>query len=136
MARGRDETPDVTAAVARGEIAPIYALCGSEHALRDEALAAIRKAVLDPKTAGFNQDLFELKETAIGRVLETARTMPMMAKRRLVVARGLDEVKAEALEPLLPYIEDPNPSTVLVLVGDKPDTRFRAFAALRKAGYL
>jgi len=86
--------------------------------------------------AGFNHDVFELRETGIGPVLATARTVPMMARRRLVIGKGVDEVKADALEPLAAYVEDPNPSTCLVLVGDKIDVRFRAFVALRKAGYL
>jgi DNA polymerase-3 subunit delta len=60
----------------------------------------------------------------------------MMARRRLVVAKGVDDVKAPDLEPLLPYVQDPNPTTCLVLIGEKIDTRFKVFATLRKAGYL
>ena len=133
----RDESDDVVAAVARGEIDPVYCLAGERY-LVDTALAAIRGAVLAAAGAGasFNQDVYELKETGLAPALTTARTLPMMAKRRLVVGKGIDEVKADVLEPLAAYVEDPNPSTCLVLVGDKIDVRFRAFPALRKAGYL
>jgi DNA polymerase-3 subunit delta len=136
--RGRDDgDDDVVAAVGRGEIAPIYCLSG-ERFLVEAALGAIRGAVLGQAGAGasFNHDVYELKETGVGPAVATARTLPMMARRRLVVGKGIDEVKADALEPLLGYVEDPNPSTCLVLVGDKVDVRYRAFQALRKAGFL
>jgi DNA polymerase-3 subunit delta len=46
-------------------------------------------------------------------------------------------MKADDLAPLANYIEDPNPSTCLVLVGaGKIDGRLRIFQALKKAGYL
>jgi len=131
------QTPDIPAAVARGQIEPLYCLSG-ERFLVDAAVAAIRKAVLAEAgaAAAFNNDSFELKESGIGAVLATAKTLPMMARRRLVIGKGIDEVKAADLDPLAAYAEDPNPSTCLVLVGDKVDVRFRAFQALRKRGYL
>jgi DNA polymerase-3 subunit delta len=129
---------DLIGAIESGQLDPIYALHGAERYLLDRCLAAIRRAVLGEAGAGvsFNYDVFELKESPLARVVNTARTMPMMARRRLVVAKGIDEVKAPELEPLLPYVEDPNPTTCLVLVGEKIDTRFKVFARLRKAGYL
>ena len=131
------QNPDIAAAVARGQIDPIYCLSG-ERFLVDAAVAAVRTAVLAQAgaAAAFNHDVFEIKERGIGTVLATARTLPMMAKRRLVVGKGIDEVKAADLDALAEYAEDPNPSTCLLLIGEKIDVRFRAFQALRKRGYL
>src|SRR3954454_14788109 len=133
-----DGDGDIVAAIERGELDPIYCLHGAERYLLDRCLAAIRQAVLGSAGGGasFNHDVFDLKETPMGRVVSTARTMPMMARRRLVIGKGVDDVKAPDLEPLLPYVQDPNPSTCLVLVGEKIDTRFKVFATLRKAGFL
>jgi DNA polymerase III subunit delta len=138
MASGPQSDGDLIGAIEGGQVDPIYALHGAERYLIDRCLAAIRLAVLGSAGGGasFNYDVFELKETPLARVVNTARTLPMMAKRRLVMAKGIDEVKAPELEPLLPYVQDPNPSTCLVLVGEKIDTRFKVFATLRKAGYL
>jgi DNA polymerase-3 subunit delta len=69
-------------------------------------------------------------------IVNTARTLPMMSPMRLVIARGIDTVKAEALAPLVGYVADPNPSACLVLIGEKVDTRFKAFQTLKKAGFL
>jgi DNA polymerase-3 subunit delta len=129
--------PDILAAVARGEIAPIYCLSGERY-LVDAAAAAIRAAVLAEggAAAAFNNDVFDLKEKGLGPALATARTLPMLAKRRLVVGKAIDEVKAGDLEPLADYADDPNPATCLLLVADKVDVRFKAFQTLKKRGYL
>ena len=129
--------PDVAAAVARGEIDPVYCLSGERY-LVDATAAAIRAAVLAEAgaAAAFNANVFELKEKGIGTALATARTLPMLAKRRLVVGRSIDEVKAAELEPLCEYLEDPNPSTCLLLIADKVNVRFRAFQMLKKRRYL
>ncbi len=110
----RRPPPDIAAAVARGEIEPIYCLSGERY-LVDAAAAAIRAAVLAEAgaAAAFNHDVFDLKEKGLGAALATARTLPMMAKRRLVVGKAIDEVKAADLEPLAAYADDPNPSTCL-----------------------
>ncbi|HXJ18612.1 MAG TPA: DNA polymerase III subunit delta [Polyangia bacterium] len=131
------QQPDIAGALARGEIDPIYCLSGEAYLVQATA-SAIRAAVLAEAgpAAAFNQDVYELKEKGLGTALATARTLPMMARRRLVVGKGIDEVKAADLEPLATYAEDPNPSTCLLLVAEKVDVRFKAFQTLRKRGYL
>jgi DNA polymerase-3 subunit delta len=133
----RDDQDDVLGAIARGELDPIYCLQGAERFLIDRCLLALRAAALGPGGgAGLNHDVFELKESGLGPALGAARTLPMFAKRRLVVGRGVDQLKADDLEDLPAYVADPNPSTVLVLTAEKVDGRLKPFAALRKAGYL
>jgi DNA polymerase III subunit delta len=129
--------PDIIAAVARGEIEPIYCLSGERY-LVDATAAAIRAAVLAEAGAGaaFNNDVFDLKEKGLAAALATAQTLPMMARRRLVVGKAIDEVKAADLEPLAAYAEDPNPATCLLLIAEKVDVRFKAFQVLKKRGYL
>ena len=137
--RGGPPKEDLITTIARDDIAPVYCLHGAERYLVDRCLQAIRAAVTGGAAAAFaafNQDVFDLRETEIGTVVSTARTLPMMAPRRLVIGKGIDGVKADDLQPLIPYVADPNPRACLVLVGDKVDTRFKVFQALRKAGYL
>jgi len=131
------QQPDIAGALARGQIDPIYCLSGEPYQVEATA-AAIRAAVLAEAgaAAGFNQDVFELKDKGLGAALATARTLPMLARRRLVVGKGVDEVKAADLEPLATYAEDPNPASCLLLLAEKVDVRFKAFQALRKRGYL
>jgi DNA polymerase-3 subunit delta len=133
----KQETTDILGAIASGDLLPIYCLHGSEPYLVSRCVAAVRKAVLGGEEGtGFDHDVFDLKETPMAQVVAAARTLPMFSKRRLVVAQGIDQVKAAELEPLVKYVADPNPRGCLVLTGDKVDGRLRAFLALRKAGYL
>jgi DNA polymerase III subunit delta len=131
---------DVLAGIERGELAPVYALVGEESYLIERSLEALRRAILGPdagQAGSFNLDNYDLKSSGLHAVLDSARTLPMFAKRRLVIARGLTEVKADDLAPLAEYVADPNPATCLVLVGaGKIDGRLKAFQSLRKAGFL
>ena len=133
------EEPDLLRAIERGDIAPLYCLHGPERFLVDRCLTALRRKILGATAAdasGLNCELFDLKEVTLVEVLAAARTLPMFAKQRLVIARGLEQVKADALEPLTTYAAHPNPSTCLVLLAEKVDGRLRAFLALRRAGFL
>jgi DNA polymerase III subunit delta len=137
VAPADDRDEDIAADVARGKIAPVYCLSGERY-LVDATAAAIRAAVLAEAGAGaaFNNDVFDLKEKGLAAALATAQTLPMMARRRLVVGKAIDEVKAADLEPLCDYAEDPNPATCLLLIAEKVDVRFKAFQVLKKRGYL
>ena len=121
----------------RASCSPLYCLVGEERFLIDRCLEALRAAVFGPAGAGadFNLDHFDLKERSLAAVLDSARTLPMFAKRRLVIARGLDELKSDDLEPLADYLADPNPSTCLALVGGaKIDGRLKLFQAVQEGG--
>jgi DNA polymerase III subunit delta len=138
-ARGSAPRPDPIAAIARGELDPIYCFHGAERFLVDRCLQAVRQAVgarIPPAFAAFNVDSFDLREVDLATVVQTAKTLPMMSPIRLVVAKSIDAIKADALAVLLPYLADPNPRACLVLVGDKVEGRFKAFQALKKAGFL
>ena len=131
---------DVVAAIERGEIAPVYALGGDEPYLVARCLSALRRAVLGEEGASgpnLNLDVYDLREQPLAQLLNTARTLPMFATRRLVVGRDLGESTAEQQAPLLEYLRDPNPSTCLVLLlAGKIDGRLKLVQTLRKGGYL
>jgi DNA polymerase-3 subunit delta len=134
------KTGDVVAAIERGELTPVYALGGDEPYLVSRCVVALRRAVLGEAGAqgpNLNLDVYDLREQSLAQVLNSARTLPMFAARRLVLARDLGELSADQQAPLLDYLRDPNPSTCLVLLlAGKIDGRLKMVQALRKAGYL
>lgn len=138
---GRQPERDVVAELRAGRVAPIYYLYGKEQFLVQRALAAIRAAVLDPKTQAFNLDGIDCKEAKEGarnaeRILAAARTVPMMAARRLVLVKDADGLSPDDLEALLPYLGDPLETTCLVFVAQNADLRRRFFLELKKTGGL
>ena len=103
----------------QGGDAPIYLLHGDEPFLTREAMAWLRQHVLGGALEDFNLDRFDAGDALdLHRVVQAARTLPMMGPRRLVWIRNagpLSEQKADDLQPLLEYLETPDPSTTLVV---------------------
>ncbi len=131
----------MVAAIERGEIAPVYALTGEEPYLVGRCLTALRRAVLGEEGAvggsNLNLDVYDLREHGLGAAMNAARTLPMFARRRLVIIRDVGELPGEQQAPLLEYLRDPNPSTCLVLVlPGRIDGRLKFVQALRKGGFL
>jgi DNA polymerase-3 subunit delta len=114
----------------RGELRPAYLVAGEEPLLRDEAVAAIREAVLGDGPADFNLDRLEGSSVTPDLLLAALRTLPALAARRLVllrepeagraIARGLGEALEQALAEL-----DAEATSVMVVVAARVDGRAR-----------
>lgn len=125
---------DPLAPLRDGDPGPLYFIHGKERYLVDRAVDLVRARVLDPRTRDFNYELFYGKEAGASKIVQAARTLPMMAKRRLILVRDADEMKADELAGLIPYVNDPAPETCLVFVGEKIDARLKFFTAFKKKG--
>jgi DNA polymerase-3 subunit delta len=101
----------------------VVVLTGSERLLIDRALAGLRKGTIGDGPAGFNDDVFQGQGMSAQRVMQAARTLPMMAQKRFVLVRSLDAAPAEEQERLAEYLRAPSPDTCLVLVAEKLDGR-------------
>jgi DNA polymerase-3 subunit delta len=82
---------------------------------------------------------------AVASLVAAARTLPMMAPRRVVVVVHADamlapkresEAASRALETLEAYLKNPEPQTTLVLVAGALDKRSRAYKILSKHAAL
>jgi DNA polymerase-3 subunit delta len=122
--------------VASGALDPIIFLVSDEPLLIDRTVAAIRAAAVPEAMRGFNEELFDGKGLTSQRVLNAAKTLPMMGPRRLVLVRDLAAMAAAELAGLLGYLEAPSPSTVLLGTAAKVDKRIKLWAAAGKAGVV
>jgi DNA polymerase III subunit delta len=130
-------TPDGTLrAIRKGELSPMYWLYGAEPYWIEKMVEALRAVVLQGSPRGFNFDLFIGKETSASQISQAARTLPMMAPRRLVLVKDAHELKAAELEQFSNYIKAPPKETVLVFVSEKVDKRLKFFLAFQKEGLL
>ncbi len=132
----RAASADPLAPLREGEPGPLYFLHGKERYLLDRAVDLLRARVLDPRTRDFNYELFYGKEAGASKIAQAARTLPMMARRRLILVRDADEMKADELAGLMSYVSDPAPETCLVFVAEKADQRLKFFSAFKKHGVL
>jgi len=122
--------------VAAGKLAPVYILSSAEPLLVDRALAAIREAAVPAALRAFNEDVVDGRGASAARIVSAARTLPMMAARRLVLIRDLSQMQAAELGELVSYLDSPSPETVLVATTTKVDKRLKFFAAASKKGFL
>jgi len=100
-----------TKAVAR----PIYAVSGDDAYLRDETLKAIARLAL----AGGEDDMglarFAGDHASLADVLDEVRTLPFLAKARVVIVDGADPFVTAHRKGLETYAEKPSTSGFLVL---------------------
>jgi DNA polymerase-3 subunit delta len=118
--------------LAAGTLRNAYLVVGEEPLLRDDAVAALRGAVLEPGADAFNFDRLEGDATTPGALIDAVRTLPVMASHRMVVLRdpegsgrkrsGLTETIAELVSELN---DDPDGPTAFVVVASKADRRSR-----------
>jgi DNA polymerase-3 subunit delta len=133
---------------------PVYLIAGDETYLHGTVLAALRGAALEGAVPGLNEDQLVADERTVDDALGAARTLPMMAKRRLVVVQRLERweprsnndaepsetsSKKHAKDPferLLDYAKQPSPSTTLILLGVGLDKRRKLVVTARNEGWL
>ncbi len=130
---------DAIAEINAGKPRPVYLLLGEESVLADRVVLAARTHIVEAAFAGFNVDTFDANDHKdVHRALESANTMPMMARRRLVILRGIERLekaegsKASPTDALADYLEKPSPSACMVLVALKLDGRRRLASVARK----
>lgn len=102
----------------RAGFEPVYIVLGEAAPLVERARAMIEAAVrptLGP--AAFNHSRYRAAEPGAATAFTAARTLPMMADRRLVEVRDLDQAPTEVFEGLIAYLAEPSPSSVLLVVG-------------------
>jgi DNA polymerase-3 subunit delta len=105
--------------------APVYLVRGDDDViLRDAARELIHRVLGDVDAAlavdEIGRDRFQPadgSEPSIAPLVQAAQTPPFLTDRRVVVGRDLDVfTRAEQVAPLVAYLEDPLPTTSLVLV--------------------
>jgi len=122
---------DVEKELKKGHVRPAYLLAGSEPLLRDDALAAIRGAVLGGGADDWNLDRLPGDKTTPGALQDAVRALPVMAERRLVVLAEPERRRGAAAKALTDAIGDvvgelrEQSGTVLVVTTQKADRRSR-----------
>lgn len=107
---------------------PVVLVRGSDPVLVRDAVVAIDRVLVGDaerefclEDLAFEDLLTDDDAVDLGRIVVAAHTPAFLADRRVVVARGLAVLtRKEDVEVLVGYLADPLPTTVLVLVWDKP----------------
>lgn len=120
----------------KGHIPKVCYLYGEEPFLVERSVRMLIDRAIDASLKDFNLNIFFGNESKGVDILDAAQTLPMFADRRAVVVKRAEQLKAEALDVLLPYIKNPSEGTCLLLTGSKIDQRKKFFLELKKHGEL
>src|SRR3972149_325165 len=118
----------------RGEPASVYYLTGDADVLKEELVKEIIRVAVGDAGRDFNLDVRSAGEVDGEAVHALVETPPMLAERRAVGVKNVEQWRANAAvwQVLFRYLERPSPSTVLVLTqgsGEKTQARIASLAA-------
>ena len=130
-----EEVKQIVANLRQGNFSPIYFLHGDEPYFIDKIASYIGENVLTEEERGFNQMILYGKETSIDDIISNAKRYPMMAEKQVVIVREAQHL-SRTIEQLLPYAEQPQQSTLLVICYKykKLDKRKKLYKALAQQG--
>src|SRR5690625_6256563 len=80
----------------------IYYLFGEENFLKEYIQKEIEKLIPEEQK-DFNFDLFYGNESESERIIEVARSFPMMAERRVVIVKDFLKLKSASASGLIPF---------------------------------
>jgi|SRR5690242_873561 len=113
---------------------PVYWLEGDEDYFIDELMEYAEKNILSEAEAGFNRTVFYGKDANWPDVINACRRYPMFAERQVVLLKEAQQMKD--VEKLEGYVENPLPSTILVVSykGKTLDGRTKFSKVIKKKG--
>ena len=114
--------------IREGKFNPVYLFLGNETFLIDETVKLIIDLAVEASVRSFNVDVLYGGDMDTKTVVGFASSFPMMADRRVVVVKEFDNLGNK--EAIVSYIERPSPSTILVLIANRPDFRQKLYQTL------
>lgn len=132
-----DEVRQIVADIRKGAVKPIYFLSGEEPYYIDRIAEYIEKQVLTEEERGFNQVVLYGKDATVDDIIANAKRYPMMSERQVVIVKEAQHL-SRTIEHLTAYVENPQPSTILVVCYKykKLDKRKKLYKSVRKTGVL
>ena len=109
-----DEVLKIIQDIKSGNIKPIYFLMGEEPYYIDRLTEYIEHNILTEDEKSFNQMVIYGRDTTIEEVISNAKRYPMMAERQVVVVKEAQDL-SRTIDNLESYVENPQPTTVLVI---------------------
>jgi DNA polymerase III delta subunit len=110
----------------------VYLFIGEDVPSKDAQLAALRKQVLEKQTEQFNLDILYGRETAVKDLQERLIYLPAGNSRRLLVIKEAQELKEDAKDFLLQFVQKPHKHTLLVLDVSRPGKSQEFLSRLQK----
>lgn len=128
-------TPEsICKSIKSGDIAPVYVLHGEETYRIDTLVAQFENILTDDEKV-FDQYILYAPDTETSTLLGICRGIPAIARRQVVIVKEVQAQRAGWVDKLVSYIQNPVPTTVLILCSRGAVIKGKEFnAALKKGG--
>jgi DNA polymerase III subunit delta len=115
---------DLSQALKKGQIDPVYFLFGPEAYLRDQAAHSIAdEALRGTLLREFNESGFNLITNDVRDAMAIAEQLPMMSDRRVVHIRNFNKLRESDEEILVNYLDRPVETSVVIFNAAEIDKR-------------
>jgi DNA polymerase III subunit delta len=111
---------------------PLYFFFGEEPYLIQQAVQYLKVCALADGAADFNFNSFFAADANITQVKDEVETLPMMAPRRVVLLREVQDLTDKEWQELESLFRLPVESSVFILAGGKIDKRKKFFKQLQE----
>jgi len=137
--------PEIIKDLKNRKYKPVYLLHGDEPYFIDQVSNYVEHHLLTDAEKGFNQTVLYGKDTDVMTVLNASKRYPMMADYQVVLVKEAQDMKwgtesddKKSINPLLSYLENPLPSTILVFCYKygKFDKRKKTYKTIEKSGLV
>lgn len=108
-----NEVKNIIRNIKNGVIAPVYFLMGQEPYFIDIVSDYIENHLLKEDQKGFDQIVLYGQDVTVPTIIDYARRFPMMSDYQVIIIKEAQNLK-NTIEQLVPYAENPTPTTVLV----------------------
>ncbi len=132
-----EEIKEIIRNIKKKDIAPVYFLMGDEPYYIDNIADFIEANVLNEEEKGFNQMILYGRDVTINDIVSNAKRYPLMADKQVIIVKEAQDL-ARTIDQLEDYLEQPQPSTVLVFCYKYKtiDKRKKLYKSLQKNAVL
>lgn len=128
---------DFLQSVKNATVRGVYLFEGVEEHMKDDALAALRKAILPEGLEELNEAVMD--NPAIDALIAAAETLPFLADQRLIIVRDHAGItgRGEGDDRLAEYLQHvPDSAIIVFFIRGKADARKKLYNAIKKAGQI
>jgi len=130
--------------IRKGRLSPVYLLTGEESYFIDRVLDVLQNEVIEEAERDFNLHVLYGLETEMEKAVGLCKGFPMMGNRQMIIIREAQEMREwkdrsedkTKLNSITNYVQNPQPSTILVLVyrHKKIDNRLPLVKLIKEKG--
>jgi DNA polymerase III subunit delta len=125
-----------------GKVAPVYALMGDEPYFVDAISDYFEENYLSEEEKGFNLSIAYGRDSVLENIVSVCKGFPMIGTKQLVIVKEAQDLqewkKSDSLVVLENYLQNPQPSTVLVFAfkNKSLDKRLKVGKIIDKVGVV